>query len=979
MEEKFPFTGKSENKRQNKGFITVDDTIARAKEEGVSFGNGKARNRLRYYAKNGLIPVAERKVFIGNLPTGAYPEYVVDILVNIDAELRKGKTIQAIIKEKKKEAERLEMENKKTEKIKFRDNSIIPVSAYESMLEGREEWETEEKREVEKNDNNLLRLRNNNLLEEEESKDLENPVIAELRKKKIASPYFAKAIIVLSILGLTFFLFSSTSAGKNSFSKFFASMDSVRLLLQEPSQVMNQEQATLPQQGFNIFQDLEPYLTINAETDINAPLNLKEGEGPAKLTFSQGEFQGIITPGTLTDNRSYTLPDQTGTICLSSGNCADLSGEISATGGISNRLARFSSSQKIESSSINDMYQDISIYITQAGNVGIGTSQPTTKLEVVGDILSTNVSADKFFANESIGIGTKDPNYALDVEGRIQASGDICTDKGGGVCLSKVDGASVIMIGGGGGTLDGSGSGNYLAKWSDSDTLANSVLYESSNNIGIGANSPNAKLTVGGVISLAEASEPDVTSDYGKIYVASDGKLYFKDELGSLYDLTSPGVSGSGKNSQIAFFTASSTVAGNSNFLWDNTNGRLGIGTTSPSTLLELYSSTADAKLTITAATSADAQVVFKTGASSTIQALIGIDQSDSNKIKIVRGFDIATSTGITIDSAGNVGIGTSSPSQKLEVSGTIKAVNFIASAFQLTTGATSGYALISDASGIGTWQSLASATLPSGTGGQTLRNDGSSWIANSFFYNNGTAIGIGTTSPSATLTVVGDMSLAGPLSLTTSTLPQLVLAYDANNYLDVSINGDKTALTASKLLVIDSLTGEIKIGSSTSLFNASLATVQAATFASAVTDSTVRKSGEYVLRGSTSIFRYSMAAQSNSTSYIRVSKYFENALNVFPSLLPGAVRKYVFLVNFADDIPPASTSDWRIYRPGAVTEYDSFNSTGQELATLEEGYPQMSDYLDLPSDDWQLEVKVPNGNKMRIFNIMLLAYDKIN
>ncbi|MEM2987855.1 MAG: hypothetical protein QXK26_02285, partial [Candidatus Bathyarchaeia archaeon] len=38
------------------------------------------------------------------------------------------------------------------------------------------------------------------------------------------------------------------------------------------------------------------------------------------------------------------------------------------------------------------------------------------------------------------------------------------------------------------------------------------------------------------------------------------------------------------------------------------------------------------------------------------------------NKLKLVRGSDIATSTGITIDSSGNVGIGTTAPTSKLQV-----------------------------------------------------------------------------------------------------------------------------------------------------------------------------------------------------------------------------------------------------------------------------------------------------------------------
>jgi len=45
---------------------------------------------------------------------------------------------------------------------------------------------------------------------------------------------------------------------------------------------------------------------------------------------------------------------------------------------------------------------------------------------------------------------------------------------------------------------------------------------------------------------------------------------------------------------------------------------------------------------------------------------------------------------------------------------------------------------------------------LPSGSSGQTLRHDGTNWVANSVIFNNGANVGIGTTTPSGKLTVVG-------------------------------------------------------------------------------------------------------------------------------------------------------------------------------------------------------------------------------
>ncbi|MEO0275406.1 MAG: hypothetical protein ABIM60_01300, partial [candidate division WOR-3 bacterium] len=48
------------------------------------------------------------------------------------------------------------------------------------------------------------------------------------------------------------------------------------------------------------------------------------------------------------------------------------------------------------------------------------------------------------------------------------------------------------------------------------------------------------------------------------------------------------GVGGSGTATQVAFWTSSTTIGGNNNLWWDNTNARLGIGTSSPAYRLDV-------------------------------------------------------------------------------------------------------------------------------------------------------------------------------------------------------------------------------------------------------------------------------------------------------------------------------------------------------------------------------------------------------
>ena len=196
-----------------------------------------------------------------------------------------------------------------------------------------------------------------------------------------------------------------------------------------------------------------PYLKFDSETEINAPLNVK---GPINFIASD-EFRGEINIADLTGNRNYILPNLSGEICLSAGNC------LLAPLGTTDRLAKFTA-QGLNNSSIQDLSQDLSIFIDNEGRVGIGTDNP---------------------------------GYKLHVAGRIQAQDDICTDLQRGRCLSDLEKLSSLFEA----TIGGEGSADRVPLWKENYKLGDSEIYQSGQNVGVGT-TPSFKLDVAGTVRM---------------------------------------------------------------------------------------------------------------------------------------------------------------------------------------------------------------------------------------------------------------------------------------------------------------------------------------------------------------------------------------------------------------------------------------------------------------------------------------------
>ena len=343
------------------------------------------------------------------------------------------------------------------------------------------------------------------------------------------------------------------------------------------------------------------------------------------------------------------------------------------------------------------------LLLNTGGNVGIGTTVPGQKLTVVGDANvsgSLNVSDSLNVINGNVGIGVTSPAAKLDVRGNTDVWGYVRTIKTSGSAISTDFGDD----GSGGYILTNNGQ-NFTFR-QDGGTVMKIL---DGGNVGIGTTGPSQKLvvsgniiqrnTTNGISLLGQTGSPASAVTFMKsgtrhAGIHWDGTVFVFTDIASEADITTFSANGRAAirygvgavGTPIYTFDddlntglwtpAADTlelVTGGASRVRIDSTGNVGIGTTSPVRKLEVLAGSAADGIRINVSSGNDGgNIEWRTGTGSHWN----VDQSGANGD--LRFFtELDDDTGGTVrmliqNSSGNVGIGTTAPSEVLSVNGNV-------------------------------------------------------------------------------------------------------------------------------------------------------------------------------------------------------------------------------------------------------------------------------------------------------------------
>jgi Chaperone of endosialidase len=403
-----------------------------------------------------------------------------------------------------------------------------------------------------------------------------------------------------------------------------------------------------------------------------------------------------------------------------------------------------------------------------SGNVGIGTTSPSYKLHVSGNVYinetlfvnQLTTIEDSLIVYDNVGIGTTSPGSKLDVISSSTQIADFRSTVTDGLSNIRVvndqqttasgtSPAAIELVGKRGSSTHGRHAWigaegvdgttfrtqiKFKVRPEDSpyqwSTLPTQMVIDGNGNVGVGTTSPTQKLEVNGNIKLSSTAGATATpsfiwlgNDYSngttrdklKIYLYNSGTEQYGFSVGSIGDVQYH------SNSTHDFYV------NNGNAVRINSSGNVGIGTTSPGEKLEV-NGVAKASGFISGNFTASTQGFSIEGGDSSVTTY----RFDSDRFRFFSG---NFGEIVTIQESGNVGIGNTSPGFKLHIKSS--GLGSYPLVVQRAANNNNIFYIYEDGSGNGT------LTIENSGGGAAV-----SLNSNGVSYLNGGNVGIGTTSP---------------------------------------------------------------------------------------------------------------------------------------------------------------------------------------------------------------------------------------